>query len=54
MSPTKALETLSTLARSYKGTFEEHAHLAECTAILIETLKVANLWEENTDEVKDA
>lgn len=41
----KALETLATIARSYKGTFEEHAHIAECVSCLIELLKKNNLWE---------
>lgn len=49
MSPTKALETLSIVARNYRGTFEEHAHLTECTNVLIEALKEANMWEEITE-----
>jgi hypothetical protein len=55
MSPYQALETLGVLARSYKGTFEEHAHLTECLNVLINVLKSNNLWEEpKEEEVSDA
>lgn len=54
MSPYQALETLSLLARNYKGTFEEHAHLAQCTQVLIDALKQANIWEEPSQSEETA
>jgi hypothetical protein len=46
MSPYQALETVSIVVRNYRGTFEEHAHLAECLNVLINVLKSNDLWEE--------
>lgn len=54
MNPTQALETLASLSRSYKGTAEEHYHLAMCVQLLIDTLKEADKWTEENKGEADA
>ena len=46
MSPYQALETVGIVVRNYRGTFEEHAHLAECINVLSDVLKSNGLWQE--------
>jgi hypothetical protein len=54
MNATEALETLASLSRSYKGTAEEHYHLAMCVQLLIDTLKETNKWTEPSNGEADA
>lgn len=50
MSPTKSLELLAKIAQQYKGTFDDHAAIAEATVVLIKVLKDNQLWEQSNDE----
>lgn len=56
MSPYQALETVGIVVRNYRGTFEEHAHLAECINVLSDVLKSNGLWQEpgESEEVTHA